>query len=127
MEATKKEHDDRAQVLEDKNAKLTREMGELGLTCTAHERRLKEKDKKIQQLESKIIELQEDGVSRINEYESEMSSSKQMYEHQLMEFKKRVAEMEQLVTTSKQQVRRIQEDKASDVQILETELRELKA
>ncbi len=50
-----------------------------------------------------------------------------MYEHQLMEFKKRAAEMEQLVASSKQQVRRIQEDKASDVQILETELRELKA
>lgn len=90
-------------------------MGELGVTSNAHERRLKEKDKKIQQLESKIIELQEDGVSRINEYESEMSSSKQMYEHQLMEFKKRVAEMEELVTSSKQQVRRIQEAKASDM------------
>lgn len=51
-------------------------MGELGVTGSANERRLKEKDKKIQQLDSKIIELQEDGVSRINEYEREISNMK---------------------------------------------------
>lgn len=48
MEAMKKEYDERTQELEEKNARLTREMGELGVTSTAHERRLKEKDKKIQ-------------------------------------------------------------------------------
>ena len=126
-EKAKKEREAAQKETEEKIAKLSRDHGESNLTITAQERRIKDKDKKISQLESKIIELQEDGVSRINEYEKELSGQKQMFEHQITEYKKRVAEMEQLVTTAKQQVKRIQEDKAADVQLLETELRELKA
>ena len=44
-----------------------------------------------------------------------------------MEFKKRNAEMEQLISTSKLQVKRVQDEKVSEMQILETELRELRA
>jgi len=80
--------------LEQENNKLARDKSELKVTSNANERRIKEKDKKIQMLESKVIELQEDEVSRINDHEKEVSSQKQMFEHQLMEFKKRITEME---------------------------------
>lgn len=49
-----------------------------------------------------------------------------MYEHQLTEFKKRIAEMEVMVHKSKQQVKRVQDDKKNEIQSLETELSELR-
>ena len=75
-EKIKKEQEAAQKETQDKIAKLTRDQGENNLTISAQERRIKDKDKKISQLESKIIELQEDGVSRINEYENELSSQK---------------------------------------------------
>lgn len=81
MEAMKKGYETKSQSLQQENSNLIREQGELKVTCTAHERRIKEKDKKIQVLESKVIELQEDEVSRINDHEKEVSGQKQMFEH----------------------------------------------
>ena len=46
------------------------------MTSIANERRIIEKGKNIHILESKVIELQDDGVSRINEYQSKMSGKK---------------------------------------------------
>ena len=51
------------------------------LSVNSQEKRLKEKDKRLHSQETKIIDLQEEGVARMNEFEQEMSSQKQHYEH----------------------------------------------
>ena len=54
--------------------KLTREKDNRRLTSAAYESQLKEKDNKIQKLETKIIKLEVNSESRFSEYKSEMSS-----------------------------------------------------
>lgn len=60
---------------------LKTEVETLRMTIGSLEKRIKDKDKKLQSQETQIIDLQEDKVMQMNETEKEMASQKQMYEH----------------------------------------------
>ena len=51
--------------------------------------------------ETKIIDLQEELVNKINESEKEAMSSKQLYEHQIEEYRKIIKEMEKAQSKKK--------------------------
>jgi len=73
---------------------LTNTIEQQKVTIAQSEKRLREKDKKINAYENKLIDLQEETLARVGDKESELASSKQMYEHQIGEFRKHIADLE---------------------------------
>ena len=66
-------------------------------------KRIKEKDKKIGVLESKITDLEEDKLSHFNEYQSELEAQKNISERQIVDLKKRIDELTEKCEKMKQQ------------------------
>ena len=65
----------------------------------------------------------------MNEFEQEMSSQKQLYEHQLEEMRKHITELENQQSVSRQKLKdksMMEEEGAESVQLLEQQYRELK-
>lgn len=60
------------------------------------EKRLKEKEKKCQQLDEKVIDLQEQNMAQVNKHQADAASQKAFADHQITEHKKRIDEMDAL-------------------------------
>jgi len=54
------------------------------------DKRLKEKDKKIQALESKMMDIEEEKLQHFRDYQDEIESQKNRYELQIVDLKKRI-------------------------------------
>ena len=65
---------------------------------------MKDKDKKIQIQDEKVIDLQEQNLSQMNNYQSEAASVKSQSDHAINELKKRIDEIEALSQTYKDQL-----------------------
>lgn len=91
------------------------------VTMASLEKRIKEKEKRLQVQETKIIDMQEDKVNQLNENETEVASQKQMYEHQLAEFRKHVQALELEHSSCKAQ----QSEAHSEIRHLEEQVQEL--
>lgn len=65
------------------------------------DKRIKDKDKKIQQQDEKIVDLQEAGIAQWNKHEQELSSQKATYEHHSADQKKRLDDWENTCSTYK--------------------------
>ena len=56
---------------------------------------MKDKDKKVKDLDDKIADMQDQSLIEINNYNKEIASNKQMSDHQVAELKKRIDEVEE--------------------------------
>lgn len=65
------------------------------------EKRIAEKDKKLQVLEEKAGDLQEENLKLLTKNQSEQLGLKQSHEHEISEFKKRMSEIEESCSTYK--------------------------
>jgi predicted RNase H-like nuclease len=68
------------------------------------EKRLKDKEKKSQQLDEKVIDLQEQNMAQINKAQAEANTQKSLTDHQINELKKRIDEIDALSQTYKNQL-----------------------
>lgn len=79
-------------------------MEQLELERNQSLKRMKEKEKKLQQLESKITDMEEDRLTQFKEYQEQQESQKTLFELQIIDLKKRI---EELTEKSKQQKKTI--------------------
>lgn len=80
---TKAEQEKRQQQIETLNANIA-----------SLQRVIKEKERRLAAQETKIIDMQEENVLKMNSEQKDMAESKMMYEHQLTEFRKHITQLE---------------------------------
>lgn len=75
-----------------------------GLQIASLTKSHKEKEKKCQQLDEKVIELQEQNMAQANKAQADSASQKANTDHQINEHKKRIDEIDALSQTYKNQL-----------------------
>ena len=91
------------------------------------DKRLKEKEKRCQQQEEKIHDMQEESINRQNEHQADMLSQKQLLEHQISELKKRIGEVEEMNEDLKMEVEQLKTTEAAEVSQRQAKIEQLES
>lgn len=97
-------------------------MAQNKVTIESFERRMKDRDKKIQAFEQKIIELQEETLHRMKSEQQQYASDTSELEHKVEQFKMRVDELEVIVDQQRNQLRNVSNESNLEINNLQTQL-----
>ena len=97
-------------------------MAQNKVTIESFERRMKDRDKKIQAFEQKIIELQEETLHRMKSEQQQYASDTSELEHKVEQFKMRVDELEVIVDQQRNQLRNVSNENSLEINNLQTQL-----
>ena len=104
LRETQEESALKVQELQQTISSLTLNVDQGTVQIESLNKRVKDKDRKQKELEEKIIDLQDQEVTEMNNYNAELTSQKSMSEHQIGELRKRIDEIEETASTYKAQL-----------------------